>query len=144
MQNTSASSTTPRFPTAVFQEAAGALPCGMLNSDLRPFPADVKGNTDTFRNSLYSKIRFHAVQNRFGRCISYPLQSVRGHGDRALRTCLWPLFGPLDFSQSPTEIDIITGSLYLFLAAVQPRSHRLILHASSSSLPDSGAIQDSE
>lgn len=128
MQNISASSPTPGFlncsTTDIFlfsQETAGALPYGMLSSDLHLFPADAKGNSDMLL-SPHNKIRFHPALNPFGRCILCPLQSVRARGDRALRTCLWPLFGPPGFLPVPVtaETDIITVSLYLFLAAVQP------------------------
>lgn len=152
MRNTSASSTTQEGlsgnTTGIFrfsQEAVGALPCRMLSSDRHLFPADAKGNLDTLL-SPHNKIRFHSMLKPFGSCMLHPLQSVRAHGDRALRTCQWPLFGSPGFlpGPSPTETDIITVSLYLFLAAVQAPSHQLVLYASSSSLPDSGAIQDPE
>lgn len=121
------------------------LPCRMLSSDRHLCPADAKGNLDTLL-SPHNKIRFHSMLKPFGSCMLHPLQSVRAHGDRALRTCQWPLFGSPGFlpGPSPTETDIITVSLYLFLAAVQAPSHQLVLYASSSSLPDSGAIQDPE
>lgn len=119
--------------------------CGILSSDRHLFPADAKEKLDRLL-SPHNKIRFHPMLYPFGSCILHPLQSVRAHGDRPLRTCQWPLFGSLGFlpDPSPTETDIITMSLYLFLAAVQAPLHQLVLHASSSSLPDSGAIQDPE